>query len=61
MSDYLSAYPVLAEQLAARGLNVETFKTDLKAQHIETPSWGYLLPTSWGCSVTTTCQVAAKS
>jgi hypothetical protein len=21
----------------------------------------YLLPTSWGCSVTTTCQVAAKS
>jgi len=24
-------------------------------------AWLYLLPTSWGCSVTTTCQVAAKS
>jgi hypothetical protein len=25
------------------------------------PHVDYLLPTSWGCSVTTTCQVAAKS
>ena len=41
MSDYLSAYPLLAEQLASRGLNVEAIKVALKAQHIETHSWGY--------------------
>jgi L-rhamnose isomerase/sugar isomerase len=41
MADYLKAYPALAEQLAARGLDVEQIKARLKAQRIETPSWGY--------------------
>ena len=35
------AYEVLAEDLAARGIDVEQVKTALKKQHIETPSWGY--------------------
>lgn len=38
---HASAYAVLAEQLAADGLNVEQIKAALKAQRIETPSWGY--------------------
>ncbi len=35
------AYRVLADDLAARGLDVEAIKSALAAQHIETPSWGY--------------------
>lgn len=35
------AYRVLADQLAARGVDVEAVKRALKAQRIETPSWGY--------------------
>jgi L-rhamnose isomerase / sugar isomerase len=39
--DYISDYPKLAERLSARGIDVEQVKSKLKAQHIETPSWGY--------------------
>jgi L-rhamnose isomerase/sugar isomerase len=35
------AYRVLAGQLAERGVDIEAVKRALKAQHIETPSWGY--------------------
>jgi L-rhamnose isomerase / sugar isomerase len=41
MSDWQSAYRILAEQLDARGADVEATKSALKSQHIETPSWGY--------------------
>jgi L-rhamnose isomerase/sugar isomerase len=34
-------YDRLAENLAARGINVEQVKSKLKQQHIETPSWAY--------------------
>ncbi len=34
-------YSHFAEQLSARGIDVEAVKTRLKQQHIETPSWGY--------------------
>jgi len=34
-------YDRLAEQLTARGIDVEAVKAKLKTQHIETPSWGY--------------------
>ncbi len=34
-------YDALAEQLATQGIDVAAVKADLKAQHIETPSWGY--------------------
>jgi L-rhamnose isomerase / sugar isomerase len=39
--DYTAYYPQLAEQLDARGIDVHAVKAALKAQHIETPSWGY--------------------
>ncbi len=39
--DHLPAYPALAESLNKRGVDVEAVKAKLKAQHIETPSWGY--------------------
>ncbi len=39
--DHLSAFPALAEQLLQRGIDVESIKTRLKQQQIETPSWGY--------------------
>jgi L-rhamnose isomerase/sugar isomerase len=41
MSDHQAAYEVLAESLTQQGLDVEAIKAVLKAQHIETPSWGY--------------------
>jgi L-rhamnose isomerase/sugar isomerase len=41
MSTHTKAYEVLAESLTAQGLDVEAIKTRLKAQKIETPSWGY--------------------
>jgi L-rhamnose isomerase / sugar isomerase len=39
--DFTADYQRLADRLNARGLNVEQIKNQLKAQHIETPSWGY--------------------
>lgn len=41
MSDYVKAYELLAEQLTARGIDVEAVKAKLHVQAIETPSWGY--------------------
>lgn len=38
---YAPAYRVLEADLHARGLDVEAIKRALKAQWIETPSWGY--------------------
>lgn len=35
------SYRILAEDLAARGVNIEQVKTRVKAVEIETPSWGY--------------------
>jgi len=35
------AYEVLAEDLAGRGVDISAVKGSLKAQRIETPSWGY--------------------
>lgn len=37
----MSNYQILADQLTARGIDVEWVKARLKTQHIETPSWGY--------------------
>ena len=41
MTSWKKAYNVLTDDLSARGLNVESIKKALKAQRIETPSWGY--------------------
>jgi L-rhamnose isomerase/sugar isomerase len=38
---HIADYNHLADRLAARGVDVEDVKSKLKAQHIETPSWGY--------------------
>src|SRR5215204_3715994 len=35
------AYEVLAEFLAARGVEIEAVEERLRAQRVETPSWGY--------------------
>ncbi len=40
-TDALKAYPLLAQQLTDRGVDVEAVKAALKAQRVETPSWGY--------------------
>ncbi|HWQ15547.1 MAG TPA: L-rhamnose isomerase [Roseiflexaceae bacterium] len=37
----LPAYEILAETLAADGIDIEAVKSALKRQRIETPSWGY--------------------
>lgn len=37
----IRGYAALCEDITANGLDVQTIKTALKAQHIETPSWGY--------------------
>lgn len=34
-------YSIIAEKLAKRGVDIEKVKSRLKAQKIETPSWGY--------------------
>lgn len=39
--DFKADYERLAERLAAKGIDIERVKAQLKAQHIETPSWGY--------------------
>ena len=41
MATTTKAYEVLAETLAADGIDIEAVKSALKAQKIETPSWGY--------------------
>ncbi|NLD73872.1 MAG: L-rhamnose isomerase [Chloroflexi bacterium] len=41
MLDWREQYRVLAENLAAKGLDVAEIRGALKAQRIETPSWGY--------------------
>ena len=41
MATWKEAYRVLADTLAQQGINVEDVKKALKAQRIETPSWGY--------------------
>ena len=41
MTLHSTAYSVLAEELTARGIGVDTIKASLKTQHVETPSWGY--------------------
>jgi len=41
MSNHTKAYEVLAEALAAEEIDIEVVKDALKAQKIETPSWGY--------------------
>jgi L-rhamnose isomerase/sugar isomerase len=41
MMSHQEDYKRLQERLEANGINVEQVKTKLKAQHIETPSWGY--------------------
>ena len=35
------AYEILAESLAARGVNVDRVEGRLRSQRVETPSWGY--------------------
>jgi L-rhamnose isomerase/sugar isomerase len=40
-TDQQTEYLWLAEKLQARGVNVDAVKAALKAQVIETPSWGY--------------------
>ncbi len=41
MSDFAPDYERLTARLAERGIAIEKVKAALKAQHIETPSWGY--------------------
>ncbi len=41
MRDFAAEYRLLADRLAEKGLDVEQIKARLKAQEIETPSWGY--------------------
>lgn len=35
------AYEILAEKIQSRGIDIEWVKSELKAQRVETPSWGY--------------------
>lgn len=39
--NYKAEYTLLADKLGDRGVNADSVKARLKAQHIETPSWGY--------------------
>ncbi len=41
MRDFRSEYNTLAERMAEKGIDIEAVKARLKAQEIETPSWGY--------------------
>ena len=38
---YRQAYQILADRLSARGVDIAAVKEKLKAQRVETPSWGY--------------------
>ena len=39
--NYRAEYNLLVDKLAARGVDVEKVKARVKAQEIETPSWGF--------------------
>lgn len=41
MSHHQAAYAVLADDLAAQGIDIEAVKQAIKNHRIETPSWGY--------------------
>ena len=41
MAEHSAAYSGLAEQLTAQGIDIAAVKAALKAQRVETPSWGY--------------------
>jgi L-rhamnose isomerase/sugar isomerase len=41
VADHSQAYALLTAQLAEKRLDIEAIKRSLKAQRIETPSWGY--------------------
>ncbi len=41
MSPWKEAYRILSDELTQRGLDVDAIRAALKAQRIETPSWGY--------------------
>jgi L-rhamnose isomerase/sugar isomerase len=41
MRDYKAEYDILARRLSDAGIDVDAVKQRLKAQEIETPSWGY--------------------
>jgi len=41
MTEQQTSYKQLADSLKFQGVDVEAVKSALKAQHIETPSWGY--------------------
>lgn len=41
MNDHSQAYDMLAARLGEQGLDVESVKNALRAQRVETPSWGY--------------------
>lgn len=41
MNNYQPGYEPLADALNKQGINVDAIKAALKAQRIETPSWGY--------------------
>lgn len=41
MRQWREAYRMLGDELSARGIDVAGVLAALKAQHIETPSWGY--------------------
>ena len=41
MERWKEAYRIIADDLAARGIDLGEVKSALKAQRVETPSWGY--------------------
>ncbi len=41
MDDHKAAYNILAEEIVAKGLDLDLIKEAIKNHHIETPSWGY--------------------
>jgi L-rhamnose isomerase/sugar isomerase len=41
METWQKAYQALLEEVGARGVDIEVVKRALKAQRLETPSWGY--------------------
>ncbi|MCJ7519710.1 MAG: hypothetical protein MUO42_08580, partial [Anaerolineaceae bacterium] len=41
MNTYKKEYELLSEKIDLQGLNINKVKSALKAQVIETPSWGY--------------------
>ena len=41
MEGHTTAYGALTDHLAARGVDIDAVKAALKAQRVETPSWGY--------------------